>query len=524
MKFLRKLYSSSNIPTSDNPAISSIVVSSNRGPFIRDGWNKTSSNLTIYVDNVNGSDTTGDGSSSNPYATLTKALSELPSKIANAVTIVLKKSSTSYGSIYLSGFVMETGGSLTIQGEFNQLNSGTVGSFNNSVNDPVYGSSVKVAQITDSSKNWTTNQFQNKLIRVYKDTTSYYRTICYNDAHSIYCNQTFPVTIDNTWSYEILDWGTSCNYIQLNNNLGTVNIQNLKVSQPNNFYCSVLRKTSSINVDNCLFEGYANGSYSTIFTGETICTISNSVINANNTSNYAVNISFGASSSSATLKGCLVLNNSSSAVVNVYFLSRINLSNGTRLYKGTSNPAYGIKMYSGILIGIDTYGKVLIDVGQTGIVLTRGAYIQNRNCFVFGSNVTTEISSHLGLIDGTKLQVNGNFGVNTPNYNHENIHSRILCNGSFATRVDTVSANTTLGIDHHVVLVNASGGARTITLPNATTCAGRQYIIKKVDSSTNAVTITPQTGQTIDGQASISITTQYDYKKVVSNGTNWFLI
>jgi len=512
-------FHATNIPTS-----SSVVASSDRGSFIRDGWNKTSSALTIYVDNINGSDTTGDGSSSNPYATFQKALSELPSKIANNVTIVLKKSSTSYGSIYLSGLVMEAVGSLTIQGEFNQLNSGTVSSFNNSVNDPVYGSLVTVAQITDSTKTWTTNQFQNKLIRVYKNTTAFYRTICYNDATSIYCNQTFPVTIDNTWSYEILDWGTTCDYIHLDNNLGTVNIQNLKVSQPNNFFCSVLRKTSVINVNNCLFESYANGSYPAIFTGETYCTISNSVINANNSSGYAVNTSSGAPFCATTLQGCLVLNNSSSAVLNSYFFSKISLLNGTRLYKGTANPTYGIQMFSGILIGGNTYGKVLIDVGQKGIVLTRGAYIQNRNSFVFGSNVTTKISSYLGLIDGSKLQVDDNFGVNIPNQNHENIHSRILCNGSFATRVDTVSANTTLGIDHHIVLVNASGGAKTITLPNATTCAGRQYIIKKIDSSTNAVTITPQTGQTIDGQASISITTQYAYRKVVSNGINWFLI
>jgi len=516
MKFLRK--SGSSIPS-----ISSVVVSSNRGPFIIDDWNKTSDNLTIYVDNVNGSDITGDGSSSNPYATLQKALSELPSKIANTVTIILKKSSISYGTIKLTGFLMTIGGNLIIQGEFNQLDSGTVSSFNNSVNDPIYGSLVAVAQITDSSKNWTTNQFQYKLIRVYKGSTSYYRTICYNDATSIYCNQTFPVTIDNTWRYEILDWGTKCDYILLDNNLGTVNIKNLKVSQPSNFYCANLRRTAIIDVDNCLFEGYANGSYATIFTGETYLTISNSVINANNTSNNAVLVSSGAPYCLTTLQGCLVLNNSSPAVYNNYFFSRINLLNGTRLYRGTSNPTYGVQMPSGMLIGAVTYGKVLIDVGQTGILLKRGANVQNSIAFVFGSNVTTKVSSYLGLIDGAKLQVNDYFGVNIPNHDHENIHSRILCNGSFATRVDTVSANTTLGVNHHIVLVNASGGARTITLPDATTCAGRQYVIKKIDSSTNAVTIVPQAGQTIDGQASVSITTQYDYRGVVSDGANWYL-
>jgi len=161
-------FHATNIPTT-----LSVVVSSNRGPFIIDGWNKTTNNLTLYVDNVNGSDTTGNGSSSSPYRTLTKALSELPIKLASNVTIVLKKSPISYGSIFLNGLVMEIFGSLTLQGEFNRLDSGTVGSFNNSVNDPIYGSLVTVAQITDNTKNWGTNQFQNKLIRVYKGSTSY---------------------------------------------------------------------------------------------------------------------------------------------------------------------------------------------------------------------------------------------------------------------------------------------------------------------------------------------------------------
>jgi len=524
-----KIFISTNADTVDGfhatsiPTASSAVVSSSRGPFIIDGWNKTANNLTLYVDNVNGSDTTGNGSSSSPYRTLTKALSELPIKLASYVTIVLKKSPISYGSIFLNGLVMEIFGSLTLQGEFNRLDSGTVGSFNNSVNDPIYGSLVTVAQVTDTTKNWTTNQFQYKLIRVYKGTTSYYRTICYNDATSIYCNQTFPVTFDNTWSYEILDWGSMCDHIQLDYNSGTINIQGLKISMTSNFYCAVFRRTSSFNVNNCLFEGYANGSYPTITSGETNLEIHNSVINANNTSNHAVLPTAGAPYCFINLQGCLVLNISSTAVYNNYSFSRIFLSSGTRLYKGTSNPTYGVQFMSGILIGSAIYGKMLIDVGQTGIFLTQGAYVQYSANFVFGPNVTTKISSYFGLVDGGKLQVNDNFGVNIPNNNHENIHSRCQINGSFATKVDVVSANITLGVNHHVVLVNASNEARTITLPNATTCAGRQYVIKKIDSSANAVTIAPQSGQTIDGQASISITTQYDYRRVVSDGANWHL-
>jgi hypothetical protein len=99
-----------------------------------------------------------------------------------------------------------------------------------------------------------------------------------------------------------------------------------------------------------------------------------------------------------------------------------------------------------------------------------------------------------------------------------------IINGAFSTKVNTITANTTLDNTYHIVLADASSNAITITLPSASTCSGRQYIIKKIDSSENAVTITPQSGQTIDGQTSISIIMQNDLKRIVSNGTNWYII
>jgi len=107
-------------------------------------------------------------------------------------------------------------------------------------------------------------------------------------------------------------------------------------------------------------------------------------------------------------------------------------------------------------------------------------------------------------------------GATTPN-------SKLHCWGSFATIVHTFSVNTALGANHHIVLVDASVDAITIELPDAATCTGRQYIIKKIDSSSNAVTISAQSGQTIDGQSSMSITTQYGIVRVVSDGSNWYV-
>lgn len=89
------------------------------------------------------------------------------------------------------------------------------------------------------------------------------------------------------------------------------------------------------------------------------------------------------------------------------------------------------------------------------------------------------------------------------------------------------TANYTLGANDSVVLGNASGGAFTLTLPAAAgLAAGRVYTLKKTDSSANAIAIATTSGQTIDGAASLalSLSRQWQYVQVVSDGSNWQVI
>jgi len=90
----------------------------------------------------------------------------------------------------------------------------------------------------------------------------------------------------------------------------------------------------------------------------------------------------------------------------------------------------------------------------------------------------------------------------------------------YITNVVSVTSNYTASVGD-VVLVDASGGAVTITLPSPS--SGAVVNVKKVDSSTNAVTIDGG-GANIDGQPSIQITTQYESYTLVSDGTNWWII
>lgn len=74
-----------------------------------------------------------------------------------------------------------------------------------------------------------------------------------------------------------------------------------------------------------------------------------------------------------------------------------------------------------------------------------------------------------------------------------------------------------------IITVDASGAPATITLPavasvsSATTT--KKYVIKKVDSSANAVTITGS--ENIDGSSTLVLTKQYDSIELFGNGSTW---
>lgn len=83
--------------------------------------------------------------------------------------------------------------------------------------------------------------------------------------------------------------------------------------------------------------------------------------------------------------------------------------------------------------------------------------------------------------------------------------------------------------DKTIVLVDAGGGAVTITLPTASANAGKYHIIKKLDSSDNVVIIESQSGELIDGEQSITLGLQYQYVMVCCSGvltgdSHWHII
>ena len=71
---------------------------------------------------------------------------------------------------------------------------------------------------------------------------------------------------------------------------------------------------------------------------------------------------------------------------------------------------------------------------------------------------------------------------------------------------------------------NALAGAITMTLVAASSCANKVYRFKKTDVSRNLVTIQAAGSDTIDGQATQTLSNPYDTLTIVSDGTVWWVI
>ncbi len=73
------------------------------------------------------------------------------------------------------------------------------------------------------------------------------------------------------------------------------------------------------------------------------------------------------------------------------------------------------------------------------------------------------------------------------------------------------------------IFCNATSGNISVTLPSAINIAGTGFTIKKIDSSSNPISVLPILSQTIDGNDSQVIRNK-NALKLVSDGNNWFVV
>jgi hypothetical protein len=113
----------------------------------------------------------------------------------------------------------------------------------------------------------------------------------------------------------------------------------------------------------------------------------------------------------------------------------------------------------------------------------------------------------------------GKVGIGTSSPN-----SSLDVAGSMAVMYRYVVSNQNVMDYDCVIAVNASGGARHLYLPSAVGTAGRVYIVKKVDSSSNPVYVEASAGQYVDGNLYWVMVGQWNFVTIVSDGSNWLII
>lgn len=96
--------------------------------------------------------------------------------------------------------------------------------------------------------------------------------------------------------------------------------------------------------------------------------------------------------------------------------------------------------------------------------------------------------------------------------------------GSSALRMISYIANHTANTAiEDVILVDANAGDVTIALPPVGSNTGVSFIVKKIDSTSNAMIVSGN-GATIDGAASQSSTTQWTAFTVACDGSAWYIL
>ncbi len=143
-------------------------------------------------------------------------------------------------------------------------------------------------------------------------------------------------------------------------------------------------------------------------------------------------------------------------------------------------------------------GSLLVTSGGV-LMLPVGDYAEtNANTVTFNSPRTNE-----EVIEFIKLGVANDFGGKT----------RTI---SGATAISAAGEET--------LLIDASSGPVTVTLPLAASALDHKYYVKKTDSSGNGINIIRSGSDLIDGATFTTVSAQYQRVALISNGSGWWIL
>jgi hypothetical protein len=182
--------------------------------------------LTLYVDATNGSDAAGQGygSGADACATVGYAVSLIPDKIGGNVIINITGEAYTE-TVNIQGKDISGAYTITLQGADMSATAGTAtgGGAGNATTQPT---------VTVGAGTYTANQHKNKLIRFTSGTNSgEIRVIDENATNSLtLCGPYLPAAPVNTDTFEILDWTTTIDYINVKAGQKGIYLNQIKTS------------------------------------------------------------------------------------------------------------------------------------------------------------------------------------------------------------------------------------------------------------------------------------------------------
>jgi hypothetical protein len=215
----------------------------------------------------------------------------------------------------------------------------------------------------------------------------------------------------------------------------------------------------------------------------------------------------------------------------------VNLSEGTlvqgnRLYLGQKE---GIQVANGVVHSIIS-GNVIVDNGQAavgstydGIQVSTAAGATCSRILIVANVISGAGHRNAIRVTGERIIVRENSvdGSTSALINHAGGSSSFGClygNNLGWSGILALASSRTCTDEYDTYYVDASGIARTLTLPTAVGREGIEFCIIKADSSVNAVNLARTGSETIGGATSLTLSLQNASVRVRSDGANWLIV
>lgn len=127
-----------------------------------------------------------------------------------------------------------------------------------------------------------------------------------------------------------------------------------------------------------------------------------------------------------------------------------------------------------------------------------------------------------------ELELTDDLSYTVPTKINENFRLRAFLNIAAVSASFTAWVDDAAGSPKDVYFVTTASSTIVASLPAAASgdaALGRTVTIVKIDAGAGSVTLDPNASETINGSATVSLASQYNYRTLISNGgAEWIVI